>query len=241
MLEYLELNGNRLGAEGVRQIVDVVEEHHFGIVQVGLLANEQNFSEGEINGDGQASIDHENGAEGERIERVDPVAEGRQLHHQVHERLPDLVLRNRFLTRRVRRAALRAIGPARILLHAQSPSDEQTAARVLAEVSSVSSGSADTIPRPFRLLELPPEVLNHIVRHCSQDPYALSGSQFARLRTEAASREELRKMVRLRKERLKGIWEKDERVVKEREVREGWLRRGKWDKWEQQSAGQNVA
>lgn len=230
-LEYLELNGNRLGAEGVRKIVDAVEEAHHGIVQVGVLANEQNAPTVEPNGDGE--ITGNDGVNGhEDIERVDPVIEGKQLHHLVHERLPELVMRNFLLTRRIRKAALRIIGPARILLHAQAPSDQDTASRVLDEVSSVSISAPSPISRPFRLLELPPEVLNHIVRHCSQDPYALSGTQFARLRSEAASREELGKLARMRTERLKNVWDKEDRIAKERGIRDDWLRKGRWDKWE---------
>jgi hypothetical protein len=164
--------------------------------------------------------------------KVDPVAEGKHLHHEVHERLPELVMRNRLLTRRTRRAALRTLAPARILLNALPPSDQETTARVMSEVSSVSTASPGSVPRAFPLLELPPEVLNHIIRHCSQDPYAMTGSQYARLRSEAGSREELGKMIRLRKERIKGIWDKEDLRAREREVREDWLKRGKWDKWE---------
>jgi hypothetical protein len=224
-LEYLELNGNRLGVEGVEKIVDVVEEHHFGIVQVGVLANEE-YQQGSNNGDDAA---RETPREG-----YDPAYEGRQLHHLVHERLPELVFRNRFSTRRIRRAALRTIAAARILFNAIEPSDEDTASRVMAEVSV----STDSTPSPasttFRILDLPPEVLNHIVRHCSQDPYAMSGSQYARLRSQALSREELGKLLRMRKERLKGIFSREEKEIKEREIRDEWLKRGRWDKWEKE-------
>ena len=229
-IEYLELNGNRLGADGVRKIVDAVESHNFGIVQVGLLANEQNASVGEEDAD-HSIVNGEPSSE-EYIERVDPVAESKQLHHEIHERLPELVTRNRLLTRRIRRAALRTLAPARILLNALPPSDEDTASRVMSEVSSLSATSSINISQAFPLLELPPEVLNHIIRHCSQDPYAMTGGQFARLRTEAGSRDELGKMIRLRKERIKGIWDREDLKAREREVREDWLRRGKWDKWE---------
>lgn len=213
----------------------MVEQHHFGIVQVGLLANEQNQPGDPAtngHGDGNGHIGSDATADPPIPVVIDTVAEGKQLHHEVHERLPDLVLRNRYLTRRIRKAAVRAIAPARVLPHAQPPSDDDTAARIMAEVSAVSAASPTTAKRPFPILELPPEVLNHIVRHCSQDPYAFTGSQFARLRAEAASREELGRMVRLRQERLKGIWDKEERQAREREMRDDWLRRGKWDKWE---------
>jgi hypothetical protein len=103
----------------------------------------------------------------------------------------------------------------------------------MAEVSDVSLATS-TSPNnhPFRILDLPPEVLNHIIRHCSQDPYAMSERQYARLRTEAASTEELGRLVRLRKERLRGIFTREEKEGKEREIRDEWLRRGRWDKWE---------
>jgi hypothetical protein len=105
------------------------------------------------------------------------------------------------------------------------------------EVSSISNHGESQVTPPstaFRIMDLPPEVLNHIIRHCSQDPYAMSGSQYARLRSEAESREELGKMVRLRKERLKGIYSREEKDLKEREIRDEWLKRGRWDKWEKE-------
>jgi hypothetical protein len=224
-LEYLELNGNNLGAEGVRKIVDAVEESHFGILQVGVLSNEE-WPRSNVNDDD----DPELGPEG-----FDSEQEGKLLRHLVHERLPDLIFRNRYVTRRVRRAALRTIGPARILLHARPPSDEDTASRIMEEVSAVSlTCSASPTSRPFPILELPPEVLNLIIRHCSQDPHAMTESQYARLRSQAENRDELTKLVRLRTERLKGIFSHDEQVRKEREIRDEWLKRGKWDKWERQ-------
>lgn len=168
----------------------------------------------------------------EPVEMIDPVAEAKQLSHQVHERLPELVMRNRLLTRRIRKAALRTLAPARILLNALPPSDQDTTARVISEVASVSTDSPTNVAQAFPLLELPPEVLNHVIRHCSQDPYAMTGSQFARLRSEATSRDEPAKTIRFRKERIKGVWYEEDLQAKEREVCDDWLRRGKWDKWE---------
>jgi len=222
-LEYLELNGNRLGADGVRTIVDAVEQSHFGIVQVGLLANEE-YS--------RSTAEDEDTPETPR-EGYDPEQEAKQLRHLVHERLPELLFRNRYVTRRIRRAALRIIGPARILLHAQPLSDEDTASRIMTEVSATTSNtpSANT-NRPFPILDLPPEVLNHVIRHCSQDPYAFSSKQYAMLRMQAADRDELGRSVRLRKDRMKGIYSREEKDAKEREMRDEWLRKGGWDKWE---------
>ena len=214
------------------KIVDAVESHHFGIVQVGLLANEQITPSSRESAGLMDDTDGEDSSSDEPIEAVDLVAERKQLHHQVHERLPEFIMRNRILTRRIRRAALRTIAPARILLNALPPSDQDTTTRVISEVASVSTASPTTVPQAFPLLELPHEVLNHIIRHCSQDPYAMTGSQFARLRSEAASRDELAKSIRLRKERIKGVWYEEDMQAKEREFRDDWLKRGKWDKWE---------
>jgi hypothetical protein len=41
-------------------------------------------------------------------------------------------------------------------------------------------------------------------------------------------------MVRMRKERLKGIYSREEKDVKEREIMDEWLKRGRWDKWEKE-------
>jgi hypothetical protein len=223
-LEFLELNGNHLGVEGVRTIVDAIEESNFEIVQVGLLANEEYPR---VTGDDDDT----------RVtprEGYDPVQESRELEYLIYQRLPELMSRNRNLTRRVRHAALHTIAPARILLNAQPLSDEDTAKHVMAEVSAVTSDSGFTpMPRSFRILDLPPEILHLVIRHCSQDPYALSNGQFVRLRTHAEGRESLRKLVKLRKERMVGIYSKEEKKNKEKEMKDEWLRSGRWDKWEQ--------
>lgn len=213
-LELLELNGNRLGANGVQAIVDAVEHSNFTIKHLGLLANTLTMST-VINEQGEIE---ELPKSNEEIQ-----AEERLLSHQVHQRLPLLLERNRILTRRIRAASTRIIGPARILLNARPVSPEETARRVLANN-----------PQPvFRLLDLPQEVIHHIVRHCSGDPGSLSEAQFARMRVEAEDRERLTKLIRVCDEKLRRAGSDEEEIIKaEMEVRDAWLRQGRWDRWE---------
>jgi hypothetical protein len=225
-LEYLELNGNHLGVEGVHKIVDAIEQYNYGLVQVGLLANEEYpRMTGE---DDETRVTPREG--------YDSVQEAKQLHHLIHERLPELMFRNRFSTRRVKRAALRTLAPARILLNAQriTESDEDTAKHVMAEVAAISLDSSSIPPpsRPFRIMDLPTEILHLVIRHCSRDPSALSERQFVQLRTHAESRESLSRLVKRRKERMAGLYLREDEDVKEREMKEDWLRSGRWDKWE---------
>ena len=222
-LEYLELNGNHLGVEGVRKIVDAIEESNYGLVQVGLLANEE--------------YPRSTGAEGDETqvtppEGYDAVREAKQLHHLIHERLPDLMFRNRFSTKRVRTAALHTIAPARILLNAKPPTDEDTVKHVMAEVAAVDSNSYTHLPRSFPILDLPPEILHLVIRHCSRDPYAMSDRQFTQLRIHAANPESLGGLVKMRKERMTGVFSKEEKADKERELRDDWLRSRRCEKWE---------
>jgi hypothetical protein len=65
----------------------------------------------------------------------------------------------------------------------------------------------------------------------SGDAQAMSDNQFARLRAEAQSAEALRKAVKLTEIRLRGVYGREVETVM-RELRDEWLRRGKWDRWE---------
>ena len=196
--------------QGVRAIVDAIEQTNFTIKQVGLLSNDTRVSAGDDIEEVQETRDRE-----------EIQAEERALAHHVHQRLPVLLERNRFLTRRVKRAATRVIGPARMLLNARPMSDHEIARRMISTGPTI----------PFRILDLPREVLYNIVRQCSRDPTALSEAQFARIRAEAEDGESLgrlRRMTRLRSEEEAS--QGDEWV--KWEIREDWLRRGRWDKWE---------
>jgi len=211
-LEHLELNGNCLGAEGIRDIVDAIESSNFTLKLAGFLANDPRPVMS-VNEDGE-KVEVERSAE----ERQ---AEERALAYQVHHRLPPLLERNRVLTRRVRSAARRIIAPARILLNAQPASPQTTAHRLM---------SSDLEPI-FRLLDLPQEILFHIVRHCSGDPGALSESQFARFRAEAEDRGSLARSRGVKEGERMGM-DQEERERAEVERREEWLRRGRWERWE---------
>ncbi|WVO12783.1 hypothetical protein L204_100391 [Cryptococcus depauperatus] len=213
-LEFLLLNGNRLGAQGVTKIVDAIEEANFSLTNVGLLAN--NYPETTEDEQGLTTLEL----------TIDNYEEGELLEYQVHARLPALLARNSILTKRVRLAATKTIGPARIILNALPVSDEETAKRVISDISSDQPSY-----NFFRLMDLPAEVINLIVRHVSGDPWALSEGQFTRLRLEAVDREALRSWSERRWELLRGKrkQEESEAILA---LQNQWLRKGKWDKWE---------
>ncbi|WVO21919.1 uncharacterized protein IAS62_003239 [Cryptococcus decagattii] len=216
-LECLLLNGNQLGGTGVIQIVDAIEDDNRSLMMVGLLANHHSKARAD-----DGSVRELPGLVTANQE------EGEQLEYQVHRRLPALLDRNRILTRRVRTAASRAISPARIILNALPPSTEATAQRVISDVSSGASPY-----NSFRLLDLPGEVIHLIVRHASGDPGALSEGQFTRIKQEAVNRSALKAWSRKRIELLRGksIMEEKDAIV---ELKELWLRAGRWDKWERE-------
>ncbi|WRT70410.1 uncharacterized protein IL334_007408 [Kwoniella shivajii] len=223
-LESLELNGNQLGREGIIHIIDTVEESNYSIQQLGLLANHIHSSrimtmdQDDIEMDGTISEQH-------RLKMK--VDEERIMEYQVHRRLPILLERNRILTKRIRQAALRTLVPARILLNASRPSNEQVARTVMGEISGGS-----TVFVGFPLLDLPEEVIQLIVRHTSDDPWAFSESQWTRMRKEATDKEGLKNIIKLRMERSRGKSREEEREIR-RKMKEEWLTRGKWDRWEQ--------
>ncbi|WVQ77989.1 hypothetical protein IAT38_000070 [Cryptococcus sp. DSM 104549] len=212
-LELLVLDGNQFGQKGVTEIVDAIEEN-YALLKVGMTANHRT-----------RRLDDQESAEPHEKEAV--ADELQVLEYQVHQRLAGYMERNQLLTRRVKLAASRTIAPARVILNALPPSDSQTARRVIDEISS---GRA--LP-PFRLLDLPEEVIHLIVRHVSGDPWALSEEQFTRLRVEASDRAALRRACAVRAERMRGKGRADEKGVM-LELRQGWLKRGRWDRWEKQ-------
>ncbi|WVF73126.1 hypothetical protein IAT40_007945 [Kwoniella sp. CBS 6097] len=231
-LDYLELNGNNLGEKGVTEIVDAVDENNFSIQAVGLLANQSTVLGTVTNIDPSNDV----GTEArERILMADRESEQATMEYQIHRRLPILLDRNRILTSRIRKAALKTLVPARIILNALPPSNEDTAQRVISDISNGSSYSG------FRLLDLPEEVVQVIVKHTSGDSTAFSDDQWTRLRRESTDRESLKWSIQLREERLRGrglgigpglIGGRDERKEVDRQLKEDWLRKGKWDRWE---------
>ena len=217
-MELLELNGNNLGVEAVTRLVDVIEHGNFTIKQLGLLANESTTIN-RIVDDGDfeqvrpttISIEKEN--------------EIKSLSYQVHDRLPPLLERNRLLTRRIRRATLCALVPCRILLTARCLTVEETARSVIRSVGSRSTS------HPFPILDLPREVLYLIARHCSNDPTAFSGAQFARLVAETEDNEGIKRLKHMVDDRVrKAEWGEETKAVQQ--AKEDWLRKGRWDKWE---------
>ncbi|OCF32157.1 hypothetical protein I317_07118 [Kwoniella heveanensis CBS 569] len=231
-LEYLELNGNNLGEKGVAEIVDAVDENNFSIQALGLLAN-QSTTLGAVT---EIDVENDVGTEArERVLMADRESEQASMEYQIHRRLPILLERNRILTSRIRKAALKTLVPARIVLNALPPSDEDIAQRVISDVSTGSTYSG------FRLLDLPEEVVQLIVRHSSGDSTAFSDDQWTRLRREATDKDSLQRSIQAREERLKArglgmgagsMGDRDERKEVDRQLREDWLRRGQWDRWE---------
>jgi hypothetical protein len=239
-LVRLELNGNRLGAQGVRRIVDVIERYNFTILHVGLFSNdlgvamglrEEQEEEGQNHhGDDGLGLGgagtRENGP-GRRDTRTSEqkAKDASILEYTVHQRLPDLLARNRTRTRRIRSAALRAIAPARIILRGRPPTDEETAREVIQDI-----GERKAI-RQFPILNLPREVIYHIVRHASGDGSAFSSAQFARLRTHAEDPGSCIALAETTRREIKaGGYGEEDRV--RWEVRERWLREGEWDRWD---------
>ncbi|WWD03443.1 hypothetical protein V865_001495 [Kwoniella europaea PYCC6329] len=223
-LESLELNGNHLGGIGVTRIVDCIESSNWTITTLGLLAN-HSLSDQLVPIDDNSNGHDGNGVNGDNM--VDRAEENKVMEYQVHRRLPEILNRNRILTKRIRLAALKALVPARIILNAMPLTDEQTARRVIDDISQDRSYNMAR----FRLLELPEEVIQLIVRHTSDDPWAFSESQWTRLRKEASSRDNLRKASELVNSRLRGKLP-DERRETVRDLKNDWLRKGRWDKWE---------
>ncbi|KAK4686808.1 hypothetical protein P7C73_g3309, partial [Tremellales sp. Uapishka_1] len=202
-LDVLELNANGFGVEGVRRIIGAIEKSNFTILQLGLFANDprrmvQEADDGNIR---------------EQVGEDETVS----LNYEVSERLPLLLQRNRLLTKRIKAAAGRVIAPARIILNARDLNEEEIARGVIRDIG-LDSGSGR--PRPFPLLELPPEVRLLIIKHCSRDPEAISENQYARLLVEAKD------LARWKKVRSMG------HGLGAEEAKEKWLEKGGWDKWE---------
>ncbi|WVR07843.1 hypothetical protein IAU60_004886 [Kwoniella sp. DSM 27419] len=212
----VHLNGNHLGAMGVREIVDAVEQDNYTILDLGLLSNALEPG---------ALIVDENSVGGQVPRQRDVDGAEAMMDYQNHQRLPAVLQRNRDLTRRVRQAACRVIAPARIVFNATRPSDEDTAQRVISDVSSGASYGS------FRLLDLPEEVVTVIVRYMSFDGGALSQAQWTRLRKEAMDRDSLRRAARATQERFRGL-DRGERQDEGQKLRQEWLGRGGWDRWE---------
>lgn len=101
--------------------------------------------------------------------------------------------RNRFLTTRVRQAAVRALVPARILLRARAPedyesSDSDQSAETFASASSTTSLAG-------HINKLPRNVVIRIIQFASRDPAALSGAQLARIVDHASDAESLKRVA----------------------------------------------
>ncbi|EIW71098.1 hypothetical protein TREMEDRAFT_28352 [Tremella mesenterica DSM 1558] len=221
-LDLLELNGNSLGADSVTKIIDTIESHNFTLKQLGLLAND-------IKPDLSLFPNFDPSQFTSPEECMDRRTEERILNYQVHERLPSLLLRNRNLTKRTQKAALKCLPIARILLNASPKSVDRIAEEVMKDISN--ERKMENM-EGFNLLGLPEEILYLIIKHCSEDSEALSENQFIGLIHEAKDEGSLKRrwnVLRERKMKVKWVEDVDEVVIG---LKEEWLKRGKWDKWE---------
>lgn len=223
-LKVLELNENRLGRRGVALILDAVEAANFSLLHLGLMFNDRRRRRRRPRLAASTPSDSESESEDSHLDNS-------SLAYQLDKRVPALQYRNEALTARVRRAAARAIAPARIILCARVPTATETAARVMHEASRDMGFAV-----PFPLLDLPPEVQVLIARHCSRDARALSEAQWTRLRLLAADPADLRNAARKMRAACAdvplGKATRKQRRERLREVRDEWLVSGGWECWE---------
>ncbi|WWC71833.1 uncharacterized protein I206_105792 [Kwoniella pini CBS 10737] len=223
-LENLELNGNHLGSEGISKIINSIENYNFTLTSIGLLAN-HSLSEQIIN------LEQEQEQEQEEINLnqeylIDKKNENKIIEYQIHQRLPNILERNKNLNKRIRKASLNVNVPAKIIFNAKSLTNEEIAKNVINDISNNSSSKGI-----FRLFELPEEIIHLIIRYTSQDPWAFNDSQWTKIRKDSIDRDNLKKMYRLRIVRSRGKMIDEIKGVN-REMREEWLRKNKLDKWE---------
>ncbi|KAL1408874.1 hypothetical protein Q8F55_005688 [Vanrija albida] len=224
-LKVLELNQNRLGRRGVALVLDAVEAANFSLLHIGLMVNDRRRKRRGPRRFPASPSDTE--SDSDSAEHLD----NSSLAYQLDKRVPVLQFRNEALTNRVRRAAARAIAPARVILRARPPTATETGARIMREASR------DARPAvPFPLLDLPPEVQVQIARHCSRDATALSEAQWTRLRMRAADPDDLRNAARRMAAACVDVQlgkaTRAQRRERVREVRDEWLVSGGWECWE---------
>lgn len=204
-LEILNLSWNRFGLLATRGLVDTIDQFNFTIRDLPIS----------------------NASSKEELTRsMDPEAHKAALAELVREyqRLPAIYSRNKERAIRIQKAALRCLPIARVLLNAIpiSPWD----------CSQPTHQSSDPTP-PFKLLDLPEDILYHIVRQSSLDPTAFSNAQFARFRKDTEGLKGLTRVVQASKN-TKGL-KSSEKLVRERAEQRllgDWLVFGGWNRWE---------
>lgn len=181
-LDRLELNANALGPGAVIEIVGALEEGNFTLSgSLGLFANEPNVAV-RTDDDGIALQPTEMPEE-----ESEPVVEGSKAQQDAIEfTLPAILARNRTLTRRTRRAAMRTLAPARIILLGRGPNASEIAKQVIGNLPSSSSSSSATSSR-FDILALPIEIIHTIIKHV-RDADAFSPLQWTRFLEFACDR-----------------------------------------------------
>ncbi|KAL1408984.1 hypothetical protein Q8F55_005803 [Vanrija albida] len=149
-LDTLDLRRNELGKGSIRMLLNTIQSSNFCLTIVLVLPYL-----------GRDDLCY----------RADP--ELLDLRHQAQW----IRKRNRELTGRMRLAAVRAMVPTRIILHAARPSADSTSSSKRwssAPPFKALRGSTRQEEPSFRLLDLPREIQLMIARHCSGDADALS-------------------------------------------------------------------
>lgn len=117
------------------------------------------------------------------------------------QRLDRCLKRNVGLTRRAQKAALRCLPAARIILNDRFLAGVRSSARQRSNKTNPPSSAAAHATTPhFRLLDLPPDLIDLIVRHTSGDATALSHAQYARIRIDASGKDGLRRVMKAAKD-----------------------------------------
>lgn len=251
-LASLHLNGNELGLGGVSHVLDALEEGNCRMLSLGLAANgipnpvphNEDLEDPVAGTLDDAFPTPPAAASGQRSQEIDVEFLRRRarnddsaLNEQVHVRLPDLLTRNHFLAGRVRQAALNAYGPARVLLNARprprSPQPDLPAAATSHAATSEATSTSTTPLAYFPLFRLPPHLVSLIVMHCSSDPSALSSAQWQHLKSDATDRAAWAGRRDRRRKWKQDMKVRAERKAEEALLRDRWIRKGGWDKWEE--------
>ncbi|WOO82765.1 uncharacterized protein LOC62_04G006251 [Vanrija pseudolonga] len=183
-LTTLDLGNNWLSALAAKELIDAVERAHFGLQHLSLASHGLRGTRGCI----LFKADYDPKLEAEP--RPQMMVEMAQ---QLHTRLPAALGRNRELRRRTMAAAARAVGPARILLHAAEPAAPTTA--TTAATPATTTTTTTTTPPTFPFTRLPAEIQQAIARHAWGDAHALTEAQWGKVVRYASDRTTLGGML----------------------------------------------
>jgi hypothetical protein len=216
-LHSLHVMQNDIGLKDIRALIDIVEKDNFTLQ---VLDVDISSEEGQGGVNMQPTMRNPYGQFSEEEEARFAAAE------KEGSRLDAVLSRNIQLCIRVKKAAVQYLPYAQIILNAKPG---------LADLPLPTSD-----PSPFRLLDLPRELIRLTIRHICDDPLALSDAQFARLCDEAETKEALGRRLA-----LSGLGEEEAKRKRGTSglrpvftpwgnylVRDSWLKDGRWDRWE---------